>query len=129
MEELSPSIAARHDIEVDLQTCEECDLPLETHLALYRIAQEATNNIAKHANASSIKLILEEKRDTIQLMVADNGEGFNNNEVSPDTMGIEIMHERANSIDADLTITSQPGMGTTVSVIWPIPHNRVHTND
>jgi signal transduction histidine kinase len=119
--QLSQGISARHDIDVDIQVCSECNLPLEAHIALYRIAQEATNNITKHAEASHVKVNLDRGEKEAHLTISDDGSGFDINEVPSDKMGLAIMQERAEAIDADLTINSQPGAGTTIAATFPIP--------
>jgi signal transduction histidine kinase len=127
--QLSESISARHDIVVDLQACSECYLPLEVHVALYRIAQEATNNITKHAEASLVKMDLDRDEKEVRLAIFDDGCGFDVNEVLSDNMGLDIMQERANAISADLTINSRPGAGTTIAVTWPIPQTGKEENE
>ena len=127
--QLSHGISARQDISVDIQLCNECDLPLETHLALYRIAQEATNNIAKHAEASHASVILDNDEEEVRLSIADDGKGFDVNEITADKMGLAIMQERAVAIDADLTIDSQLGAGTSITVVWPIEQDSEITNE
>jgi signal transduction histidine kinase len=127
--QLSHGISARQDITVDIQVCSECDLPLETHLALYRIAQEATNNIAKHAEASHASVKLDRDEKEVRLSITDDGIGFDVNEAASDKMGLTIMQERASAIDAELTIDSEPGAGTTVSVVWPIDQKNENTNE
>ena len=119
--QLGHSLSARHDIVVDIQVCSKCDLPLEVHIALYRIAQEATNNIGKHAEASLLKVFLDRDEKEVRLSITDDGKGFDINEAPSGNMGVGIMQERADAIGADLTINSRPGAGTTVAITWPIP--------
>ena len=103
---------------------EICKLPPNVHIALYRIAQEALNNITKHAgaNQASVSLSCEQHPSLaeikIQLGISDDGRGFDINTVSADRMGLCNMRERAQNIDAALTIQSKPGRGTEVIVIW-----------
>jgi signal transduction histidine kinase len=119
--QLSHSISARHDIEVDIQVCSECNLPPEVHVTLYRIAQEATTNITKHAEASHLDVSLEQDKNEVRMAITDDGKGFNIKEVPSENMGLGIMQERADAIGADLIINSRPGAGTKIAVTWPIP--------
>jgi signal transduction histidine kinase len=121
--QLCDGIAARHDIPLDVNIDPICDLPPNVHVALYRIAQETMNNIAKHAEANQISLRLSCDEQVIQLIIRDDGNGFDMGRVPPDRMGLEIMLERAAQIGAELAIQSQPGDGTTVTVTWDIPEN------
>jgi len=90
------------------------------HVALYRIAQEAMNNIAKHAEATQVWLTLEGKETAVSLTIRDNGQGFAVNKVSTNHMGLDIMQERAQGIHAILTIDSTPKQGTTIFVRWQL---------
>jgi PAS domain S-box-containing protein len=89
----------------------------DTHL--YRIAQESLNNIAKHAKAKSVNVILEKADDTVILIVEDDGVGFargEGNEVKKGGKGLGLhgMSERASLIGGSLDIESAPGRGTTI---------------
>ena len=54
----------------------------------------------------------------VEISIRDDGRGFDQDEMSPEHLGLSIMRERAQAIGAELTVTSQPGSGTEVSVIW-----------
>jgi signal transduction histidine kinase len=86
-------------------------------VGLYRIAQEALNNVVKHAKATQAVMTLR-LGETVRLTVADNGTGFDPTTVTADHLGLKIMHERADAIQARLTIYSEPGEGTQISVTW-----------
>jgi signal transduction histidine kinase len=116
--QLSEGLAARHDIPAEIRAEVNGNLPPEVHIALYRIAQEAMNNVAKHANASSLIVDLTGGDGHVHLSVADDGYGFDAAEVSAGSMGLEIMRERASGIGAELAVSSQPDAGTTVEVTW-----------
>jgi signal transduction histidine kinase len=119
--QLCHGISARHDIPVDVQVCRDCQVPEEVHLALYRIAQETMNNITKHAEASRVEMRLERDEKEVRLNITDDGYGFDINKVPSKDMGLDIMHERADAIGADLTVNSRPGAGTTIAATWPVP--------
>ena len=89
------------------------DLGWAAELVVYRIAQEALTNSAKHAQASTVTLSLHCDQDTVRLVIADDGRGLQGS--TPGT-GLASMHDRARSINAQLTITDNPGGGTRVEL-------------
>lgn len=96
---------------------------IETHL--YRITQEALNNIAKHADAKHVSVVLEKRGEQIILIIEDDGKGFDAAKLkTPDRsgrgLGILGMQERATLIGGDVEIESSPGSGTTVYVRVPL---------
>lgn len=97
-------------------------------IALFRICQEALNNVAKHAEASAVDVSLLATDERLELDVHDNGKG-----VTPDVMGrrncfgLRGMRERALSLGGGLKVGSEPGRGTTVSV-W-LPRERDDASD
>jgi signal transduction histidine kinase len=95
-----------------------CAPPDEVKIGLYRIAQEALNNIAKHAEASQVVLSLLCQAQGVTLEVRDDGIGFEPGHVSAEHLGMRIMKERAAAIGADFSIQSRPDQGTGVSVVW-----------
>jgi len=95
----------------------ERKLPADVQVSLYRIAQEALNNVVKHAKASQAVVTLR-VGESVRMTVADNGAGFDPSTVTSDHLGLKIMRERAEAIGARLLVYSEPGEGTQVSVIW-----------
>jgi signal transduction histidine kinase len=92
-------------------------LTTEMETVLYRIAQEALNNVAKHARASKVDLILECRSDQISLIVEDNGVGFDEMRmfgVDDRRIGLIGMRERAALAGGTLAIESNPGHGSTI---------------
>ncbi|MBA3532368.1 MAG: sensor histidine kinase, partial [Ardenticatenales bacterium] len=87
-------------------------------VALYRIAQEALNNVTKHANATEASIDLRFEPEGVTLHIRDNGRGFDLDKVNPERLGRDIMRERAGAIGATLEIKSQLGQGTDIFVIW-----------
>jgi PAS domain S-box-containing protein len=92
----------------------EKDLTHEVKLDLLRICQEALLNVMHHAQATQVRIKLEEKKDRIELSVVDNGKGFEYK--SRQSFGFRNMHGRAASIDGELLIESKKSKGTRVSV-------------
>jgi signal transduction histidine kinase len=116
---LADAVTGQSRIPVLLSVEGEARLQPEVKVALYRIAQEALNNVAKHARASQAKVSLRCAPGSVRLKVTDDGCGFDAATVPPDAMGLRIMAERAAGIQAAFTIESQPGRGTHVCVQWP----------
>ncbi len=104
-------------VEVDVDG-QEWVLPAEVQIALYRIAQEALNNVGKHAGASRVQVRLRWSSDSVNLRVQDDGRGFDPKSMPLGRLGVGIMHERARAIGARLRIDSRPGAGTRVSARW-----------
>jgi signal transduction histidine kinase len=94
--------------------------PHDVEPELYRIAQEALNNVLKHAQAHAITLSLHQANGAIVLEVADDGRGFAMTTSPPrGGMGLRSMQERAAHLGGTLTIRSAPGAGTRVRVEVP----------
>jgi len=91
----------------------------DVKLAIYRIAQEALNNISKHAGATLVSVTCRALPEGLLLTVRDDGCGFDPAQVSGEHLGLRIMAERASGIGARLCIDSAPRCGTRVEVRWP----------
>jgi signal transduction histidine kinase len=93
-------------------------------IALFRIVQEALNNVVKHAQAREATISLQQNSHAIVLIVSDNGIGFDTARkpvMGGYGMGTTTMRERADTIGAQLTLVSVPGKGTRIAVelSWP----------
>jgi two-component system sensor histidine kinase UhpB len=95
------------------------DLPADTELVIYRVAQEALTNAIRHADAGQIKVSLRVADDHVTLRVRDDGRGIEL-PLAGDTSGISGMRERALLIGAQLNIRSNPGAGTEVRLEAPL---------
>jgi two-component system sensor histidine kinase UhpB len=100
-------------------------LPAACETALFRIAQESLTNIARHAHAQHASISLLQDRQCVRLQVHDDGCGFDPGAVKYTGSGILGMQERAALPGGTLTISSQPGRGTTVEAILPLPAEHV----
>ena len=92
---------------------------------VYRIVQEALNNIAKHAGATQVSVLIEHRGDEMAVIIEDNGRGFDPDRILKSrerhaVMGLLGMRERAALIDGEVQIESRPGQGTTVFVRVPV---------
>jgi signal transduction histidine kinase len=94
-------------------------LTTEIEIALFRIAQEALNNIAKHANATQVDIELFEEEGEVMMAITDNGEGFDTRKQAstmPAHWGLALMEERARAIHGEFLIRSVPRRGTQIVV-------------
>jgi signal transduction histidine kinase len=117
--QLAEATAGRGRVPTSVKVDTEGNVPPDVHMAFYRIAQEALNNVAKHSAASHATVELHCAVDHARMDIADDGCGFDPCTVSGDHMGLDIMHERAREIAAGCLIESRPDCGTRVSVTWP----------
>jgi PAS domain S-box-containing protein len=114
--------STRVGIPVELHTSGLLDerLAPDVETTLYRIAQEALNNVAKHSRAKNVDIILERRPDHVMLIVEDNGVGFNVSDdrtnVNGQGFGLLGMQERASLVGGTLEIESAAGKGTTILV-------------
>jgi len=119
--------AAKYGLAVDFQTVglEDRRLPPYIETTLYRIIQEAMTNVVRHAEATSVSILLERRDTSVVAIVEDDGCGFDLNTVRcPGKgtwhLGLYGMEERASLVGGKLTIESAPGRGTTVFVEIPL---------
>jgi ligand-binding sensor domain-containing protein/two-component sensor histidine kinase len=102
----------------------EAELPLEMQHNILRIGQEAMSNAARHAAPSRIELTLNYGPEAIQLIVADNGRGFDYESAIGEAaghFGLVVMHERVRRLGGTLKVTSEAGRGSTVEAVIPAP--------
>ncbi len=116
---LANAFTGRTNIPADVTVNGEGNLPADAQVALYRICQEALNNIAKHARAGKVEIDLQNTPKGLELHIHDDGCGFSPTKVAPSGhYGLGMMQERAEAVGAKLKITSQPGKGTEVIIHW-----------
>jgi signal transduction histidine kinase len=137
LRQLGEAASGRTGIPVSVQVEGQAKLPPDVHIAFYRITQEALNNVVKHARARQATVQLcysgEDQAATsrktrqaegagagpsVLLSIRDDGRGFDPAQVPHNRLGLGIMQERAQAIGATLTVESQPGHGTQVTVEW-----------
>jgi signal transduction histidine kinase len=118
----------RDGLHIDLDTTAYKRQPLAQEEALYRIVQEALNNVVKHAHAERIEITLRAVDGVTSLTVRDDGRGFALEPArvadglrsrTPGGLGLRIMRERAEALRGRIDVVSAPGRGTIVDVWLP----------
>lgn len=115
-------VAIHASVDVDDSGCSH-----DARTAIFRILQEALTNACRHADAKSITVDLREADEAIELMVADDGRGIcatPPGRRKPRSLGLLGMHERATMVGGRLSVTSEPGRGTVVSLRIPCDRAR-----
>jgi signal transduction histidine kinase len=118
LRQLTEAIMGRARVPITLEIHGDDELPPDVKIAYYHIAQEALNNVAKHARAGHVSVTLQRSHCSAHLSIEDDGRGFVIEKVTPEHLGLSIMNERAETIGARLEIVSRLQHGTTVSIAW-----------
>ena len=114
------SVQSRRQVEITLDIDDLPDLIPEHKICLYRIVQEATNNIIKHSLATRVDIQIHVDPEYLYLKIRDNGKGFDTQMVSATSLGMSIMRERAESCEAQLSVESVIDGGTFIQVKYRI---------
>jgi Signal transduction histidine kinase len=113
--------ARQHIVQVRFYADHEVPVSPPVALALFRIAQEALQNIARHGNACNATVSLARDATHVSLKIADDGEGFDVAATRPNPgLGLLSMEERARMLQGTVVIHSEPGEGTTIEVRIPV---------
>jgi signal transduction histidine kinase len=118
LKHLAESVTGRTGIPVAVHIEGQGGFPPDIKIALYRIAQEALNNVAKHSGAVTAQVKLTYSPGRIALDIRDDGRGFDEITIKGGRLGLDIMQERARAAGAALSVQSTIGRGTTVAVSW-----------
>lgn len=118
--EVRPKVKFEEAVEV-----EESEVPEPLKIVLYRLIQEALNNVAKHSEAERVELSLTRKSDTLVLSMRDDGKGFDLREILSEDqyrtkLGLQSMKERAELSGGSFAIVSSKGKGTMIRVVWTL---------
>ena len=113
-------VEARLGVETELTVDPDIVLPWDTEEMLYRLASEALNNALKHADATRVSVQLTRDADSVILTIADNGRGFDPEQVTAAGMGLTNMRFRAEKAGGVLSIESAPAQGTVVRCTIPM---------
>jgi signal transduction histidine kinase len=110
------AVEGRANIKAKVLADDNISLPLDQETMLYYIAQEALNNIMKHAYATTVTILLKNLKTSVKLEVLDDGRGFDPKLPGKGGMGLRIMQERVAKLGGKLKIASIPGKGTKITV-------------
>jgi PAS domain S-box-containing protein len=124
LEKQAAALRARHEVEVETVLCDEPGASLEAKEAIYRIAQEALHNTVKHARAGKVRVTMDCEPGWIDLVVSDDGVGFEAEAEFPGHLGLRSMRERAQRLNGTLNVEATPGSGTTIHA-----HISTHRSD
>ncbi len=119
------SVEGRADIKTRLLADDKINLPLEKEVALYFIAQEALNNILKHANATSVMIRLKNLKNSYALEIEDDGCGFDPSDYDKGGLGMRSMNERMAKVNGKLVVKSSPGKGARITAT--VSKNKIPT--
>ncbi len=121
LKQLVGATASRTHTEILLEAEPTQALPPEVQVALYRIAQEALNNMVKHAAATRAQVLLSETEAGVELRILDDGQGFDPETISAHQMGLRIMRERAGENEIALEIGQRSNGGAEIYARWVRP--------
>jgi signal transduction histidine kinase len=110
------AVEGRADIKAGLVADENIQLGKDMEIALYYIAQEALNNILRHAHARNVSVSLKQTRQNVTLETIDDGIGFDMKKIDNAGLGLKNMKERAEQVNGKFKITSRVNKGTKISV-------------
>jgi signal transduction histidine kinase len=113
---LTAAVAARHKLQVEIVAETEPDIDNSAKEALYRIAQESLQNVVKHASAHAVRVHLVTEDDKVELVIDDDGIGFDSDADHPGHLGLSGMKQRAAAQNLQLTVHSPTGGGVEVRV-------------
>ena len=119
---LAESVAARTELKLDLEIAKRIEnIPPEVEQCVYRVAQEALANVARHSKAKSLYVSLSKPNGHLILSIKDDGQGFDSNNVDTTRYGLKGLRERAEMIGGALQIETKLHQGTTVQLSVPLP--------
>jgi len=110
------AVEGRADIKARLLADDDISISKEKEIALYFIAQEALNNVLRHAHAKAVSVTIKQGRQNVILEVLDDGHGFDPKKVERGGLGLRNMKERTLQVQGKLKISSKPEGGTRIIV-------------
>jgi signal transduction histidine kinase len=121
LERLAGTFEERSGIHTVVEsTLRDGRLPAEAETVLYRLVQEALTNVAKHADATRVSIVLTRRPGGVSAVVEDDGRGFEAGETRQDALGLVGMRERLALLDGTLAVESVPGRGTALVAYVPV---------
>lgn len=130
LEWLAASVSGTAGFECSVR-CHEVDAQLDDDQAItvFRIVQEALNNVAKHAGASRVEITLERETDALKLKISDDGVGFDPKIRKEESFGLVGMRERVFMLGGELYVISAPGQGAEIRVQIPMKASKGKPHD
>jgi len=119
----------RTGIEVAYQSNYHSRLPDEMETHLFRIAQEALTNVARHSGAATVRMELYSDIDDIRLTIADNGKGIQKVPANAQSLGMTGMRARARAVGGAFSLSSPEGKGVKIEVVVPMPESVEEVNE
>jgi two-component system sensor histidine kinase UhpB len=119
----------RTGIEVTYQSNYHLRLPDEMETHLFRIAQEALTNVARHSGAATVRMELYSDTDDIRLTIADNGKGIQKTPSNTQSLGMTGMRARARAVGGAFSVSSPEGKGVKIEVVAPMPESVEEANE
>jgi signal transduction histidine kinase len=119
----------RTGIEVSYQSNYHSRLPDEMETHLFRIAQEALTNVARHSGAATVRMELYSDTDDIRLTIADNGKGIQKVPANGQSLGMTGMRARARAVGGAFSVNSPEGKGVKIEVVVPMPESVEEVNE
>jgi PAS domain S-box-containing protein len=120
LHQLGETLSAATGLEIQVAVEGEGSVPDDLKVALYRITQEALNNVAKHADAGQARVRLRHLPGKVELTIRDDGKGFDPDQIPDGRFGLAGICERARLFGGGATIESQPDHGTLITVSLPL---------
>jgi signal transduction histidine kinase len=121
LERLTSGMAEDTGLAVDLEArLREERLPEEIETTLYRVIQQALNNVVKHASAAHVSVVLAQRNGVVTAIIEDDGRGFTPGEETERGVGLLGMRERVALVEGRLTVESSKGAGTTLVIEVPM---------
>jgi signal transduction histidine kinase len=128
---LTEEVQEKHGIAIELEADEQLSIPHEEiKNSLFRISRELLMNVVKHAQARNVKVSVHKRRNQICIVIQDDGVGFDTAEVysqafSLSKFGLFSIREQLENLGGNFTIVSEPGQGTTASVVVPLKEDTI----
>lgn len=116
MQQLVDGVLGQTRMDITLEVDDGLSFDSDIHVTVYYVTQEALNNIIKHADATRVEIQLTD--NPLQLVISDNGRGFDRQQIEPTNLGLNSMYERAHATNAQLEIKSVLGQGTQIVITW-----------
>jgi signal transduction histidine kinase len=120
--QLTAVVADRSGLVFSVNVEQQDPVPPDVQIILYRVIQEALNNIVLHASATRVEVHFSSHSGHVELTIEDNGRGFDPARISLGHLGLSIMSDRIQSIGGTIETISQRGNGTAIKVSWDDQH-------